>query len=90
MQSTKKGFWDNFTFREDRLIVDGFIVSLLFGVLLATLVSLSLSASPLRQHTYLDWIFWPVLALPVLVFFVAFVLRTWMKRRRTWFPVHGS
>jgi len=90
VQSTKKGFWDNFTAREDRLIVDGFLIAILLGVALASVVFLTISSAPATQHAYLDWIFWPVLVAPTLAFVLVFVLPTWFKRRKTWFPVGGS
>ena len=90
MQPRKKGLWDGFTVREDRLIVDGILITVLSGLALASAVFLALSASPATQHAYLDWIFWPVAAAPFLVFFLVVVLRTWFKRRKTGFPIPGS
>jgi hypothetical protein len=90
VQSIEKGFWDHFALREDRLLVDGFIIASLGGLALASTVCLPLSSSPARQHAYVDWFFEPVAAAPVLVFFLVFGLRTWIKRRKASFPAPGS
>lgn len=90
MQTTKKGFWDNFTAREDRLIVDGFILTVLGGIALASILFLTLAPTQETQHGYLDTSFWAVAAAPVLIFFLVFILGTWLRRRKTWFPVRGS
>ncbi len=90
MQAQKRGFLETFTQREDRLIADGFILTVLGGLALATAVFVFLAPTPSTQHAYLDGPFWGVAAAPVLVFFLAFLVTTWLRRRKTWFPVPGS
>ena len=90
MQGSKKRFLDSFTVREDRLIVDGFILTVLGGLALASAVAWLLGTTPSSQHMYLDWFFWAIAAAPPLVFFLVFLLGTWMRRRKSWYPVLGS
>lgn len=90
MSATKKGVWDQFTIREDRLVVDGLLVSVLGGLVLASFVSWLLSSTASTQHVYLDTFFWALAAAPVGIFFLVVVLGTWFRRRKSWFPVPGS
>ncbi len=90
METAKKGFLDSFTTREDRLLVDGLIVTVLAGLALASGVSWILSSTASTQHMYLDTFFWVLAGGPVLVFFLVVLVGTWLRRRKSWFPVLGS
>ncbi len=88
--NSKEGFWGNFTAREDRLIADGLVVTVLGGLALASAVSWILSTTASSQHAYLDTFFWIVAGAPAAAYFLLVVLPLWLRRRKTWFPVPGS
>ena len=86
MASSKKAFLDYFTEREDRFYAEMTVVSVLLGIVLSIAVFAALESHAAWQHAYLNWYFWPVFGAPLLVFFLAFVLPTWNKRRKVGIP----
>ena len=86
---SRKGFLDYFTEREDKFYAELTALAVLLGVILSFAVLLALQSRPLWQHEYLNWYFWPVFGAPLLVLFLAFVLPTWNRRRKTRLPGAG-